>query len=598
MKCQMGTWSPELLLKATWIESVIELDTGSPPDDTTVYRMAQDLPPLVDCIAQSQCGVDSVLNGNYSGLFGVIQNPVAINHYRQFLKRMDINGLKESDELRISAFISRATECPTINIRLLEEISPYAPRLRDPCWNTIEEHCYFSGGANVDIPRKYACMLTKAASAESAASTNIPSRIHVVPKDWKGGRIITVGSAFNSYYQHGIDTVFRSAIMRSVPITFHSQRRNRIRCNPWYDTTDLSNASDSVRWTHVEYLIPNWYNVLRSYRTRTIAYADNVYNPTFVGGMGDPITFSVETAIISFIGIAGARYLYKMGDISRETLSRIEIDSAWYGDDAVVASGFGQKLIWLLTELGFDPNMTKSFYAGCGHDYRETCGVEWLPGFSEKVGPYSVVRLPRGASSDWAYTSDLESLISFTNQLTICGALESAHRFISRLSRVRPELHCVGRVPYWANDYSELSLARQQECFKCFIPSALVPEDPLTLIDIFADRISGHLKTTTVTSGVHHFDGPLLRSCIRQNPGRPRITLAEFSPSQWYRFGQRYALWRVRGFYPDVDPREALQVLPTIMKVRCNYAKRCRNSSCRYSIKNSSGTGRGSLRKG
>jgi hypothetical protein len=108
--------------------------------------------------------------------------------------------------------------------------------------------------------------------------------------------------------------------------------------------------------------------------------------------MGSRTCFPVETIIFAAICESEIRRI--TGKPARST------DYQIYGDDIVVRTEYYTAIIKRLTELGFIPNLGKSFGNSEGHFFRESCGGEYYDGVD--VTP---VRIPRNFTDFEGYMS-------------------------------------------------------------------------------------------------------------------------------------------------------------------------------------------------
>lgn len=375
------------------------------------------LPPLKECIIHSTAIETGCLGNKVRTLWGTtINNPLVINTYRQFLKRVtmpvDENGIIDSFVTRASANLDDKA------ITLLKAIVPYTPPLVDPPkdWSN---RCKFGPGQISESNRNVSEIqkikeLVKVKLADSDQPQT--SRIILVPKDWKKKRLIAAEPVEKGFLQHGLASVLMDSIEQCSPIRFADQDQNRERCDMAHATIDLSDASDSVLLDHVRILMPGWHTDLERVRSTHASYDARSIELSMYGTMGSACTFPTETWVFYSLTYG---IMNKLGS-SIDELQDIRV----FGDDIVVPEVWGETVADFLSACGFNVNRGKSFW-GLANGYRETCGKETF--FDRDVTP---LRLPRGATEKWFESVDPASFAKFCDSLSRFGAWETARVFL------------------------------------------------------------------------------------------------------------------------------------------------------------------------
>lgn len=212
------------------------------------------------------------------------------------------------------------------------------------------------------------------------------NRLMFVPKNSKIDRAICVEPHTNIFLQKGIGKYIRQRLARfgldldnqaSMNASFAA--RGSIYGN--YATIDLSSASDTISNLLVLELLPlPWFELLdkaRSHYTR-LPEGEWIYNEKF-SSMGNGFTFELESLI--FWSLAEAVRLVDDPNCG---------STMTFGDDIIVPTCISDRLVGLLTYLGFSTNVEKTFTQGF---FRESCGHDYLCGVN--IRPFFIKELPR-----------------------------------------------------------------------------------------------------------------------------------------------------------------------------------------------------------
>lgn len=229
------------------------------------------------------------------------------------------------------------------------------------------------------------------------------SKVAVVPKNSKKGRIICMEPAENMLAQQGLrkavyDLVESHPLSRGF-INFRDQDINGLLAlqaskNGYHATLDLKAASDSVGGDLVRLLFPDeiyrWFDSCRS------RFARATIN-TYKGGkkvgkrelkrklvkfapMGSALCFPVEA--MCFWAIAKGTLM---------ALGRKDTDVWTYGDDLVLPSVDANDVATVYKNVGFEINSEKSYTKG---HFRESCGVDAFDGLDISPSIRCSTRLP------------------------------------------------------------------------------------------------------------------------------------------------------------------------------------------------------------
>jgi hypothetical protein len=222
------------------------------------------------------------------------------------------------------------------------------------------------------------------------------TRICLVPKDFKGPRLISVEMSGNQYLQQGqmrsIMSFIESSKLLSRSIRLRDQSFNqdmaRRACDGTLATLDLSNASDTVTSPLV------WFLLSKLPRLRRQLFSTRSYAATWKGEsirlaafapMGSATCFPVETLVFWALAI-GSKALHRYGRrgsrLSYQDLLNLSDEIAVFGDDIIIGTNYFDTLVATLQAVGCEPNMSKTCTAT---PFRESCGSEWFYGIDVTI---------------------------------------------------------------------------------------------------------------------------------------------------------------------------------------------------------------------
>lgn len=236
------------------------------------------------------------------------------------------------------------------------------------------------------------------------------ARIRFVPKNLKVSRSICMEPNTLMFFQQAVLREIRRAIRKSDFnrfIRFEDQTRNqRLAFEGSYtsecDTIDLSAASDSVSLKLVKSIFPpSWLIPMITTRSHSVYLPDNtIVRLNKFAPMGSALCFPTQSIIFASVCIMAAiRRVYEkekavipICDWIPQNISRVvrlfkdecSYDRkrfqplAVYGDDICVDSSLTQDVVSILSRLGFEINISKSFTDS--QAFRESCGKYYLSG--------------------------------------------------------------------------------------------------------------------------------------------------------------------------------------------------------------------------
>jgi len=212
------------------------------------------------------------------------------------------------------------------------------------------------------------------------------SRCSFVPKTASTSRMICVEPSLNMFYQLGLATILEERLRSCFNIDLRTQPQENHRLaregslNGSFATIDLSSASDSISLGLCEALLPNWFfTILCNLRSRTTEINGNHVPLYMISTMGNGFTFPLQTIIFGAILKACHTVFGTYDD---------KVPWSVFGDDLICRSNCYDRVVSMLTLLGFSINASKSFNTG---PFRESCGADWF--YGQPVRPVFIRKL-------------------------------------------------------------------------------------------------------------------------------------------------------------------------------------------------------------
>jgi hypothetical protein len=219
-----------------------------------------------------------------------------------------------------------------------------------------------------------------------------PCRLLTVPKDQKKPRVIACEPTSHQWCQQAIWRFLEERIPHtflSGSIRFRDQTQNQTMAldasrTQSHSTIDLSSASDSVSlWTVERTFRRNLslLDALRSSRSAWLFYESPTGGKSYMAlkkfaAMGAATTFPIQSLIYGALIVGVLSYISgrkPSSKLLRECGSRVSV----FGDDLIVPIAAHEKVVQVLTALGFFVNHSKTFSIG---NFRESCGIEAFNG--------------------------------------------------------------------------------------------------------------------------------------------------------------------------------------------------------------------------
>lgn len=230
---------------------------------------------------------------------------------------------------------------------------------------------------------------------------NPTTRCCLVPKDFKGPRLISAESAATQYLQQGqMKSLMRycdshPVIGRSIRFRdqTHNQRMAQRSVAQDSVTLDLSNASDTVSAPLVWFLlreVPGLRRRIFATRSSYMLIDDQRVRLSAFAPMGSAVCFPVESLVFWAISMAAIKQVRSHeithGGFTHRVCSLRDYemagDLAVFGDDIIIPRDAYPTLLSTLLTIGCEPNMSKTCV---DTPFRESCGSEWYNGFDVTI---------------------------------------------------------------------------------------------------------------------------------------------------------------------------------------------------------------------
>lgn len=305
----------------------------------------------------------------------------------------------------------------------------------------------FSNGSCCDSSK---AVIDKVLSAVSAfpyqMGWNIPitresesvSEIQAVPKSYKARRIIAKERAGAQWLYQSLRKDLLLSMESRVPgtvykysdfITLYDQVRSQDGCafgslTGSLATLDLSNASDTIRYSIAREVFPNWViDRIDPIRSQALVVGTKKVTPYLFLTAGTAATFPCESLFFLAVAISSIRYF---NAVAGERIPITPKNVYVYGDDIIIPTQCASICMEFLSKIGCIVNEEKSFYSPLSEwTYREACGAELLNGedvstqyFSRKtLSPCDAVSIKRLTElqhklyANWRAARWLESVV-------------------------------------------------------------------------------------------------------------------------------------------------------------------------------------------
>jgi hypothetical protein len=280
------------------------------------------------------------------------------------------------------------------------------------------------------------------------------TKVCLVPKDFRGPRLISAEMSAMQYLQQGQMRAMMSYIeshpLLRLSIRLQDQTFNQYAAwKSWENdsfTLDLSDASDTVSLPLVWFLfsrVPQLRRLLCSTRSYGATFNGRIIRLSAFAPMGSATCFPVETLVFWAITLASL-HLHRYGNRLRgnRALSELCTEVRVFGDDIIAPQMCRETLVSTLLSVRCKPNMDKTCWAT---PFRESCGTEWFRGISVSI------------TRNKGYTYDaidkfahVPTLSDLQRRLFVAGLVKAAEVVRRWTESIRP----LALVPFWGNHAS------------------------------------------------------------------------------------------------------------------------------------------------
>lgn len=284
----------------------------------------------------------------------------------------------------------------------------------------------------------------------------VPSRLIAVPKTQKGPRLIASEPSSNMWMQQALRQFLEKSTQASPLvncIAFRDQSHSgqlalQSSLTQSHATIDLSDASDRLSCWLIERMFRSNQDLLTAFnavrtdvieirRSRDLPVPKNC--PKLIklkkfSTQGSALTFPVQTIVYAIICV-GVLIQERGWRVGRRAIERATGEVRIYGDDIIVPVDVSDKVVEVITHLGFKVNVTKTFSKG---NFRESCGVDGYKGMDVTpaylLEPYDVSR-----------PTSVMSIVECSNNFLRKGFLHASESILKTLpEQVRKHIPLVG----------------------------------------------------------------------------------------------------------------------------------------------------------
>jgi len=205
------------------------------------------------------------------------------------------------------------------------------------------------------------------------------ARVCLVPKDFRGPRVICIEPKENQFAQQGLMDILYRLVSRCVltnrSISFLDTETSRAACFDYrYATIDLKDASDTINLVLARLLLPRWvFKLVTRYRSRGVKTLDGqIVKTNCLATMGNATCFPLETLLFWAISLATMINLRDSYPIRMR--KHLNLDIRVFGDDIIVPLWSCDAVARSLEAAGLIVNTAKTCQFSL---VRESCG-QWV----------------------------------------------------------------------------------------------------------------------------------------------------------------------------------------------------------------------------
>lgn len=263
------------------------------------------------------------------------------------------------------------------------------------------------------------------------------TRICLVPKDYRGPRVIGAEPRRKQFLQQGLGRYLMDLIqahpLTSGCVNFADQSINQRKARLASEycemaTLDMKEASNRIAVLLLDWIFPvELARCLLATRTPSAEMPDGRIVPLHMfAGMGSACCFPVESLVFFALckGVIEAYGSYRKGCLYV------------YGDDIIVDTAYVGAITFVLDQLGMIVNVDKSYSRSF---YRESCGLEAYAGI--EITPVKVKKLHPVRMDGRVSPKDLVAYCDKANELYDKGYTRAAWFMYNNLVSVWPNRH-------------------------------------------------------------------------------------------------------------------------------------------------------------
>jgi len=258
-----------------------------------------------------------------------------------------------------------------------------------------------------------------------------PARLCLVPKDFRGPRVICIEPKENQFAQQGLMDILYRLVHRCAltrrSINFLDTEESRKACYDYrFATIDLKDASDTISLVLARTLLPRWvFKLVTRYRSREIITPSGLIKSGCLATMGNATCFPLETLV--FWALSLGTMIALRDSQPRRVQKHLNLEVRVFGDDIIVPIWAYDGVARTLEAAGLLVNTNKSC---CFSPVRESCG-EWV--YASKA-----IKIVRFKSLD---VTDYRSFIQWMDHLHDLGGTVMPALYEETKCRLRVFVH-------------------------------------------------------------------------------------------------------------------------------------------------------------
>lgn len=321
--------------------------------------------------------------------------------------------------------------------------------------------------------------------------SSLRTKITVVPKDWRGGRVIGMEPTWNMVLQQGVKSLMERRLSCVVPFYDQTVQRRVLAADNAQTlcTVDLSNASDHISVDAAHSILPaEWFHLMDSVRSPSHVLPDGSIGRTeSFALMGNAFCFPLLSLVTLACAVTAHMITHGVKIFNRYDL--VKAIHRWkittFGDDLILPKEDVPALRYVMAQLGLKISESK-----CGfHDFREACGYF-------QFGTRSPITIPSIRSLRWS-DDTYHGLVTLQNKMFCTGFPEVARCILGScpapLGVVRPDYPAATAAMMVSDSDDQTSPTRRtRKNFQVQAWVSQIPQRPVSLCDSTGWFASSH----------------------------------------------------------------------------------------------------------